>query len=127
MGVGNVYNYIISPDDRQSRLAPIGATLTVVTASVMSLTITADIVKEVDVAVEDIVAAFKANLAPVFEEAMADGVLRWTKVGAALSKTTGVVDYENLLVDGSNENIEVSLDEYPVAGTINLTVEASIT
>jgi len=123
----NVYNYIISPDDRQSRLAPIGATLTVVTASVMSLTITADIVKEVDVAVEDIVAAFKANLAPVFEEAMADGVLRWTKVGAALSKTTGVVDYENLLVDGSNENIEVSLDEYPVAGTINLTVEASIT
>lgn len=125
--IQNVYNYIISPEDRQMRLAPIGATLTVVTASVMGLTITADIVKEVDAELADITAAFKANLASCFEEAMSDGVLRWTKVGAALSKTTGVIDYENLLINGDSENIDVSLDEYPVAQTIELTVEASIT
>lgn len=125
--IANVYNHIISPEDRQERLAPIGATLTVVTASVMALTITASIMKEPDIEVEDITAAFKTNLATCFEEAMADGVLRWTKVGAALSKTKGIIDYENLLINGSADNIEVSLDEYPVAQTVTLTVEASIT
>lgn len=120
----NVFNHIISPDNRQERLAPIGATLTVATASVMSLTIAADIVKESDAALEDITAAFKTKLAAVMEEAMADGVLRWTKVGAALSATAGVVDYdhETLLINGSSDNIPVSLDEYPVAQTIELTV-----
>ena len=120
----NVFNHIISPDNRQERLAPIGATLTVATASVMSLTIAADIVKESDTTLEDITAAFKTKLAAVMEEAMTDGVLRWTKVGAALSATAGVVDYdhETLLINGSSDNIPVSLDEYPVAQTIELTV-----
>ena len=122
--VTNVFNHIISPDNREGRLAPIGATLTVATASVMWLTIEADIVKESDVALEDITAAFKKQLSAVMEEAMADGVLRWSKVGAALSATAGVVDYdhETLLINGDSENIPVSHDEYPVAQTIELTV-----
>jgi uncharacterized phage protein gp47/JayE len=124
--IGNVYDHIISPDDRQLRLAPIGATLTVTTASILSLTITADVVLDADATVSDVTDAFKANLAPCFEEAMREGTLRLTRVGAVLSKTAGVVDYENLLIDGSADNITVNVDEYPVATTITLTPEASI-
>lgn len=125
--IKNVYDHIISPDDRQLRLAPIGATLTVRTASVLALTITADVVLDIDIEAEDVEAAFKANLAPCLEEAMTEGTLRLTRVGAVLSKTEGVVDYENLLINGSDDNITVTVDEYPVAETITLTPEASIT
>lgn len=125
--ITNVFNHIISPEDRESRLAPIGATLTVNTASVLSLSITADIVMDPDANIDDVTSAFKSNLASCLEEAMTEGTLRITRVGAALSKTDGVVDYENLLINGSADNIAVSVDEYPVADTITLTPEASIT
>lgn len=125
--ITNVYNHIISPDDRESRIAPIGATLTVNTASVLSLTITADIVMDPEADIDDVTSAFKSNLSGCLEEAMTEGTLRITRVGAALSKTDGVVDYENLLINGSADNIAVSVDEYPVADTITLTPEASIT
>lgn len=124
--ITNVYNHIISPDDRQERLAPIGATLTVVTATILALTITADVVLETEAVLEDVTDAFKSNLASCLEEAMTEGTLRITRVGAVLSKTAGVVDYENLLINGSADNIEVDVDEYPVAQTITLTPEASI-
>ena len=124
--ITNVYDHIISPDDRQTRLAPIGATLTVATATVLALTITADIVLDEDATVNDVTDAFEANLASCLEEAMTEGTLRLTRVGAVLSKTTGVVDYENLLVNGSADNISVTVDQYPVAQTITLTPEASI-
>lgn len=125
--ITNVYNHIISPDDRESRIAPIGATLTVNTASVLPLTITADIVMDPEADIDDVTSAFKSNLSGCLEEAMTEGTLRITRVGAALSKTDGVVDYENLLINGSADNIAVSVDEYPVADTITLTPEASIT
>jgi len=124
--IGNVYDHIISPDDRQTRLAPIGATLTVTTATVLELSITADVVLDSEADINDVTDAFKANLQSCLEEAMTEGTLRMTRVGAVLSKTAGVVDYENLLINGDDDNIAVSVDEYPVASEIELTPEASI-
>ena len=122
----NVYNHIMSPDDQSLRLAPIGATLTVNTASVMPLTITADIILNEDFTVNDVTEAFRTSLASCLEDAMTEGTLRITRVGAILSQTAGVVDYENLLINNSPDNITVTVDEYPVADTITLTPEASI-
>ena len=124
--ITNVYDHIMSPDDQSLRLAPIGATLTVNTASVMPLTITADIVLDEDYSVNDVTEAFKTSLASCLEQAMTEGTLRITRVGAILSRTEGVVDYENLLINNSPDNIVVTVDEYPVADTITLTPEASI-
>ena len=52
-----------------------------------------------------------------------------SKQSVAKAASVGVdhIDYENLLINESADNIEVSLDEYPVAQTVTLTVEASIT
>jgi len=124
--ITNVYDHIMSPDDQSLRLAPIGATLTVNTASVMPLTITADIILDEDYTVNDVTEAFKASLASCLEQAMTEGTLRITRVGAILSQTEGVIDYENLLINNSPDNITVTVDEYPVADTITLTPEASI-
>lgn len=124
--ITNVYDHIMSPDDQSLRLAPIGATLTVNTASVMPLTITADIILDEDYTVNDVTEAFMASLASCLEQAMTEGTLRITRVGAILSQTEGVVDYENLLINNSPDNITVTVDEYPVADTITLTPEASI-
>ena len=119
--ITNVYNHIVRPEERLERLAPIGATLTVVTAAAMALSISANVQTEYGADIEAITTAFKANLAPVLEKAMTEGVLYWTRVGAALSGTEGVVDYDTLLVNGADDNIPVTLEQYPVAETVELT------
>ena len=124
--IENVYDYIMSPDDAELRLAPIGASLTVNTATVMPLTITADVVLDEDTTVSGVTDTFKANLASCLEEAMTEGTLRITRVGAILSKTEGVIDYEGLLINGSAENITVTVDQFPVADTITLTPVVSV-
>ena len=57
-----VYDHIISPDDRQQRLAPIGAILIVSTAEPISVAISADVMIEDDTTIEEVTAAYKAAL-----------------------------------------------------------------
>lgn len=123
--IENVYNHIVSPDDPDARLAPIGATLTVVTSIVLSLTISAHVYIESDAIEEEVLEAFKTSLNTCLEAAKSEGILRHTRVGAVLSATPGVVDYDNLLINGSTDNIEIEIDEYPVATEVDLTMEVS--
>ena len=42
------------------------------------------------------------------------GYIRWVQVGAVLAKTSGVKDYEELMVNGGTVNIAVTQVQFPV-------------
>lgn len=44
-------------------------------------------------------------------------------MGAALAKTSGVLDYKGLTVNGGTANIAVTQVEYPVTGEVKLNVQ----
>lgn len=127
--LNNVYNHIVSPTDRAKRLAPIGAILTVVTATLVTLTISAEVTLEEDATLADVEEAFEASLRSYFEEVKAEGIeassgigyIRYTRVGSILSSTTGVKDYENLLINSDTENVAIEQDKYPDIGTLTIT------
>lgn len=119
-----VYDHIISPDNRDYRLAPIGAILTVTTAEAVGLNFSATIILEEDAVLDDVTNAYRSNLLSYFEEAKAESCIRYTRVCSVLSETKGVLDYSNMLLNGSTANIAITADDYPTIATVVLT-EAS--
>lgn len=125
----NVYNHIMSPDNPDRRLAPIGAILTVDTATVMQLTITANITLAEGANIEGVTDGFKTALRAYFESAKDEAVeddtgicyIRYTRVGRVLSETPGVVDYSELYINGARNNVMVAQDQYPTADNITFT------
>lgn len=115
-----VHDYIISPEDRERRLAPIGAILTVTTAEPKNLTITAKVALEEDAAITEVTTAYKQRLLTYFEEAKAEGSVRYTRIGAVLSETPGVLDYSELLMNGTTSNIPITADDYPTITALTL-------
>lgn len=116
-----VYNHIISPDDRSKRLAPMDAILTVDTARTVTLNVSAELYLDEGKDIRGVSERFKAALTAYFEEAKAEGYIRFTRIGSVLSETNGILDYKNLMINGGTDNIQVSVDEYPTAGEIKLT------
>ena len=116
-----VYDHIMSPDNPDGRLAPIGAILTVTTCSAVSINISGEVVLEDGTTIEAVKAAFEEKLKSYFEEAKNEGSVRYTRVGSMLSETPGVLDYEPFTINGGVANIAISVDDYPVIGTTVLT------
>ena len=115
-----VYNHIISPDDRDSRLAPIEAILTVTTAEPISIAVSANVILEEGVELETVLVAYRTNLLAYFEEAKAENSVRYTRVCSVLSETAGVLDYTNLLLNGGTANIGITADDYPTITALEL-------
>lgn len=116
------YNHIMSPDRPEIRLAPPDTILTVITATIKSLDISASIQLTGESAETSIKASFEARIKEYFTEAKEDGAIRMTRVGSILSETTGVRDYTNLTLNGAAENVTIASDEYPQLGTVTLAV-----
>lgn len=125
----NVYNHIMSPSDPEERLAPIGAILTVVTATLLSLTITATVDLDEDTSIAEATASFESKLADYFSQVKEQaaqtvtgiGTIRYTRIAGLLTESVGVLDYSNLLINGAAANVSVPADEYPSADTVTLT------
>lgn len=118
--IKQVEDHIMSPDDRSARLAPVGAILTVVTAEAVDVNIAATVTLDEGAILDTVIAAFKANMAIYFEEAMAEGSIVYTRVGSTLSETQGVFDYTGLTVNGGTANIPISVSDYPKLGTVTI-------
>lgn len=121
--LANVYNHIISPNNRDERLAPIGAILTVTTASPIAISVEASITLESGADIASVTAAFKAAMLQYFEEAKAENSVRYTRVGSVLSETAGVLDYaaSTLKLNGGTDNIAITVDDYPTIASVTLT------
>ncbi len=113
-----VYDHIMSDDDRDHRLAPIGAILTVVTAGPVSISVSASIVLDEDADILSVTTAFRTALQAYFAEAKTENAVRYTRVASVLSETVGVLDYSTLLLNGGTENVTITVNDYPTIGTI---------
>lgn len=113
-----VYNYIMSPDDPYSRLAPVNAYLQVEPPTTVEIGVKATIELEDDATLESVNAAFLTALNAYFSEAEADGEIKYTRVAAVLSATTGVNDFTDLQI-GEYSSGSITY------GTSNITIETT--
>lgn len=111
----DVYNYIMSPSNEYSRLAPINANLSVVSPTVVTIAVSATVELIDGAELADVSAAFLAALETYMPEALADQEVKITRVGAILSSISGVNDFSTL-------RIGTVTGGTPTYGTINITL-----
>ena len=131
-----VFDYIIRPDDRMERLAPINAILTVAAPEPVEITITASVLITADTDIPTVTEAFKLNLDKYWLSAATEfssqqiqagygtNTVRYVFIGAALADTAGVIDYDHmsLTVNGAADNINIPIGFFPVTGEVTLSV-----
>ena len=129
-----VYNYIIHPEDRMLRKAPIGATLTVVAPQPLYIDVSATVTLEEGENLDTVKGRFQENLDRYWLEAasenglfdvqsgVAQNFVKYVFVGATLANTAGVANYDHstLLVNGGTSDILIALGEFPVTGEVVL-------
>lgn len=117
--LASVYDYIVSPEDRSRRLAPIGATVTVSAPEILEIGYEAVVVLEEEYTVDAVCEGFRKNIMAYYEEAKEDGSLTYTQMAAVLSDTAGVRDYMNFMVNGEIRNIPLNQALYPETADIS--------
>lgn len=120
--VAAVYDYIVSPNNRLERKAPIGATVTVAAPMRLEISYAFVLTLAAGYDVETVVDVFKAELLRYYAEAKDEGIVRYTRVAAVLAGITGVLDYSGLTMNEATANISIDEDEYPVTGTVTGTI-----
>ena len=111
--LSSVYDYIVSPNDRKRRLAPIGATVSVAAPETIEMRFRATIVLDEGFTLKAVQDGFAKDMLQYYEEAKQEGMLVYTKMAAVLSDTAGVDDYTDFLVNDKKENIMISQALYP--------------
>jgi len=131
-----VYHHIIRDDDRMQRLAPIGATLTVVAPQPLLIHISANVRLFPGQDILTVLERFKNNLNRYWLRAatehhtrdvqnqLAQNSVKYVFIGAELAGTDGIYDYEHdsLLVNGGTGNLIIEIGMFPVTGTVILNV-----
>lgn len=119
-----VKNYIDPyPEGKGSGQAPIGATVTVVSAVEKSVGVTANI----KVATGFNIAQIQAEFTQLFTKYLQSVAFEATyvsinRVGNLLFDTSGVVDYSDLKINGATSNVPLADEEIGVCGSIELGV-----
>lgn len=93
---------------------PIGAEVTVVSASALSIDISVVLVSEVEVKsdIENAVRQYFANTA------LKKSYVSYAKIGGIILSVDGVEDYSDLKINGGTENISISDGSVPVLGSV---------
>ena len=119
--VQDVYNYIISPEDRSVRLLPTACAKLICGSAVtvkVDYVITGLIYDETT-DIKKIEMDFTAAVKTVYTVAKQQDILRYNDVRPIISDIAGVIDFGGFLMNGEMENIGLSREEYPETGTLN--------
>ncbi len=73
---------------------------------------------------EEIKKNFNEALKKIYEEAKAEGVLRYNKARSLIVNIDGVEDFKVFLMNGATENIPLESGEYPETGICDFSQEA---
>lgn len=96
-------------------LAPIGALVTIETPEIVNIDISVNIVFEADSNTESIIANIKKNISNYLSSLSINGIVTYKAIegilGSMIIKKEGILDYSNLLMNGSTDNIQL---EYQV-------------
>lgn len=114
-----VYDHIISPEDRLSRKAPIGALLTVVAPTMKEITysFSAALVDGYDASA--VAESIAAAIQQYYTRAKNEGVVQYIRIHAIITQDPGIYDFTGLTMNGGIENIAIALDEYPVTVSVD--------
>lgn len=124
----NVYNYIMSPNNPNARLAPVNAVVVTTAPSTVQIGVKATVELEAEAVLTDVASAFQTSLTAYMTEAQNDGEIKITKVGALLSATEGVNDFSDLQIGEESggtisygtTNITISPDDLPTVSASNI-------
>ena len=100
-------------------LRPIGAKVTVVSASELTITVSVNVSNTVtDEMTESISDAVKNYLS---KEALVKGYISYAKIGSIILAVDGVEDYSSLRVNSGTSNITIADGAVPVLGSVSVT------
>ena len=127
--IQDVYQHIVSPDDRTKRLLPTACTkLICVAATTIKISYTCTgLLLEETADLNQIKEEFKKAILTVYDEAKNSNILRYNQVRPLLSTLHGVKDFEEFRINGGTENIILQQEEYPETGTLIFTIGSSET
>lgn len=119
--VKDVYNYIVSPNDRSKRLLPTAcAALTCVSATTAKISYTCTgLIYNDRTSIAQIKKDFEEAVKVIYSGAKNKNLLRYNDIRPLLSEISGVEDFETFLINGAMENIKLREEEYPETGTLN--------
>ncbi|AEE95794.1 baseplate J/gp47 family protein [Mahella australiensis] len=115
-----IYRSTFSKDTGEGK-APVGARVTVEPAIAVLINVSATLsimpgydANSVKSAVHDNIAAYIRSLAFT-----SDNDVRYVRIGQAILDTPGIMDYQNLMVNGDVANIAIDSQEVAVLGSVN--------
>lgn len=113
-----VYNYIMSPDDELSRLAPPDVVLTVVAPSLVTINYEATLYLASGNTLEMVRTAFSAAMEEYYKTAASSGSVKYGMVASILAGIPGVSDFTGLTINGTAGGVTLAAGEYPRTGTV---------
>ena len=119
-----VYDYIMSPNNPEDRLAPVGAMITIEDPESYIVNVSATVYLK-EVTKEQIEPAIKAELIKYLVSCMAENVVRLSGVYKILSSIAAIYDYKDVSISSSqstgNGNLIIPNGTIPVLGTLSVT------
>lgn len=101
---------------------PIGATVSVISATEKAININVTLVIDTKNYTVDVVkTAIEANLEEYFRSiAFINNYVSYAYIGNLIFNTNGVIDYSNLVINGGTTNITIADEEIPVLGGVTI-------
>jgi len=118
--VTNVQNYIDPNQNGDGEgVAPIGAIVTVVSASEIVINVSATLTLEAGFNLTTVTSSFEAKLVDYLKAIAfsSDTTVRYSQIGSLILDTPGITDYTNLLLNSATSNVAIANTEVAVLGT----------
>lgn len=120
---------ITNTTDHIASVKPIGADVTIVGATELSINVSAQLTLSPDAVISDVASQFAEGLRTYLQSvAFMDNqltnqpeLIRYTRIANVLLDIPSVIDYSNLLVNGVTSNIQPTDEEVGVVGTVTFT------
>lgn len=117
-----VYRSTFSQDTGTGK-APVGARVTVEPATSVLINVSTTLTIAAGYNADSVKSAVTENIRAYIKSLVftSDNDVRYVRIGQAILDTAGVMDYQNLLVNGGTANVTVGTQEVAVMGTVSLT------
>lgn len=119
--VKEVYDRVVSPEDRRARLLPTGCARLIcepATTVRIDFRITG-IIHDETTTIERIMEDFAVAVKAVYTSAKRQDLLRYNDVRPVISDIAGMTDFDQFLMNGEMRNIRLSREEYPETGALD--------
>jgi len=108
-------------EDYIEEVRPIGAAVTVVAATGVSINVVATLTLDAGYTVSGVQVAIEAAITDYLTEiAFQQNYVSYGRIGSKILEVIGVVDYSSLTVNGSTSNVAITETEVAVLGTVTL-------